>query len=184
MQLLFYWVVAEPRDLVDCNSEYMWMSSAFFVSLCCMSHLTLPQNIWTPHWRSSEQVSSSKYSPAQKQGNFSLLIYSIIYSDSVSEQGRPRSDCANAQSDLVLRSLHMPWIKSHFRLVRVVVHRYHNLPKYSVAFGTCGSYLYCVQAHSFQLPISGVVRWCECVSYVTGASSWYSLTVGQGLLSL
>ena len=32
--------------------------------------------------------------------------------------------------------------------------------------------------------VAAVVEWCEGVVYLTGPSSWYWLTVGQGLLSL
>ena len=38
----------------------------------------------------------------------SIDIYSIVSNNSVSGQWRPRSDCADAQSDLGLRCPHMP----------------------------------------------------------------------------
>ena len=40
----------------------------------------------------------------------SPLIHSIVSNDTVSGQGRPRSDCADAQSDRRLRCPHMPEI--------------------------------------------------------------------------
>ena len=52
---------------------------------------------------------------------------------------------------------------------------------YFMKHGVCGiciiyeynSHLYCI-----------IVLHCHCVSYITGASNWYWLAVGQGLLSL
>ena len=41
-------------------------------------------------------------------GLCSSLIHSMVFIDSVSGRRRPRSDCANAQSDLGLRCPHMP----------------------------------------------------------------------------
>ena len=59
---------------------------------------------------------SSRTCAKSHPGICSPLIYSIVSYDSVSGQRRPRSDCADAQSDLGLRCPHMP--KTHFRMAR------------------------------------------------------------------
>ena len=41
-------------------------------------------------------------------GLCSLLLHSVVSNDSVSGQGVPRSDCADAQADLGLHCPHMP----------------------------------------------------------------------------
>ena len=46
--------------------------------------------------------------PNNENGICYTLIYSTLSNDSVSGQRRPRSDCADAQSDLGLRCPHLP----------------------------------------------------------------------------
>ena len=54
--------------------------------------------------RCRSSCACSEYHP----GLFSPFIHSVVSNDFVSGQGRLRSDCADAQSDLGLRCPHMP----------------------------------------------------------------------------
>ena len=53
--------------------------------------------------RSAQEVAQSD------EGICFTLIYSTVSNVFISGQRRPRSDCADAQSDLGLRCPHMPW---------------------------------------------------------------------------
>ena len=57
-----------------------------------------------------------------EHGVISFSIFSGVSIDSVSGQRRPRSDCANAQSDLSLRYPHKEWNKSHYLAFRNMCH--------------------------------------------------------------
>ena len=69
-------------------------------------------------WAAPSETGSSHVQNAQNQIHTahaqshsricSLLIHSVMSSDSVSGRQRPRSDCADAQADLGLRFPHMP----------------------------------------------------------------------------
>ena len=63
----------------------------------------VPSNMRKMRWYRSSCACTRYHS-----GHCSLLIQSVVSNDSVSRQGRPGSDRADAQADLGLRCPHMP----------------------------------------------------------------------------
>ena len=83
------------------NVCYYWY---FFLHInLAMSREKVPLNICRIH-RIRSYCTSAKYNPSL----CSPFIHSVVSNDSVHRQGRPGSDCADAQADLGLHCQHRP----------------------------------------------------------------------------